>query len=209
MRTVVTFLEALLISGSVIYAIYGFTRLTAYCLLWMLRSLRWPGDAARYVQTSANGWPTRADHIAAIPHDLEGDRRIVGLAAEAPLAPSADVVTYVRRASQALFKYEQHAFCALSEMREAAARTRETIAKARALIVEADAIAENMCPGGWPKALVAVSQSQCSVAPVADPVPPVTPVGVTVSGPEPGPMSAISHQVAPSQSGSVASAAGA
>lgn len=39
MITLITFLEALIISGTIVYAIYGLMRLAACCVLWSVRKL--------------------------------------------------------------------------------------------------------------------------------------------------------------------------
>lgn len=54
METVVTFLEALVISWLVVYAAYGLIRLAAHCVLWVVRSIRWLCEAVRKIRTSSN-----------------------------------------------------------------------------------------------------------------------------------------------------------
>jgi len=142
MLTVVTYLEALVISGSILYTTYVLTRLAAHCVLWGIHSLRRFGDAVRNVRA------TRADDIASIcpdPYDPSGRSDTGVFAAEMPQPSSAEIAIYVRQASEALFTHGRHARGALSEMRETSARARETIAQTRALSVQADAIAEGMC----------------------------------------------------------------
>jgi len=39
MTTLVTFLEALVVSLAILYATYGLTRLAVYCVRWMARSI--------------------------------------------------------------------------------------------------------------------------------------------------------------------------
>jgi hypothetical protein len=39
MITLITFLEALIVSGTIVYAIYGLMRLAACCVLWSVRKL--------------------------------------------------------------------------------------------------------------------------------------------------------------------------
>ena len=39
MTTLVTFLEALIVSVAILYATYGLTRLAVYCFRWMVRSI--------------------------------------------------------------------------------------------------------------------------------------------------------------------------
>jgi len=142
MLTVVTYLEALVISGSIVYATYVLTRLAAHFVLWVVRSIRRFDDAVRNVRA------TRADGVASIfpdPYDPKDHSDMGVFAAELPQPSSADVAIYVRQASEALFIHGRHARGALSGMRETAARGRETIAQTRALSVQADAIAEGMC----------------------------------------------------------------
>jgi hypothetical protein len=38
MTTLVTFLEALIVSVAILYATYGLTRLAVHCVLWTVRS---------------------------------------------------------------------------------------------------------------------------------------------------------------------------
>jgi len=137
METVVTVLEALVISWSVVYAVYGLMSLAAYCVLWVVRSIRWFGEAVRKIRTSSNILATRADGIAAAT---------AVIAAEMPPPSSRDIAINVRQAREALFAHERQAFCALSEMRETAARTYQIIAEAQALIIQAEAMAEAKRP---------------------------------------------------------------
>ncbi len=39
MTTLVTFLEALIVSGAIVYGTYGLARLAVYCVRWMVRSI--------------------------------------------------------------------------------------------------------------------------------------------------------------------------
>ena len=39
MTTLVTFLEALIVSGAILYVTYGLTRLAVHCVLWTVRSI--------------------------------------------------------------------------------------------------------------------------------------------------------------------------
>ena len=39
MTTLVTFLEALIVSGAILYVTYGLTRLAVHCVLWTVRSM--------------------------------------------------------------------------------------------------------------------------------------------------------------------------
>jgi hypothetical protein len=39
MTTLVTFLEALIVSVAILYATYGLTRLAVHCVLWTVRSM--------------------------------------------------------------------------------------------------------------------------------------------------------------------------
>src|SRR5262249_13100858 len=133
MRTLVTFLQSLILSWAIVYALYGLTRLAACCVRWTVRSISWLADSVRNMQAS------RADGIAATSSSAGSDqrKRVLAAAMRRPLFP--DVAISVREASEALFAHERLMFCARSEMRETAARTREVIAQSRALMAQADA----------------------------------------------------------------------
>jgi hypothetical protein len=130
METVVTFLVALVISWFIVYGAYGLMGLATRCILWVVRRLC---QAVRKIRTSSNMLATRRDGIAAG----------MVVAVEMP-PPSSRVAICVRQAREALFEHERQAFYALSEMRETAARTHKIIAEARALIIQAKAMAEGM-----------------------------------------------------------------
>jgi hypothetical protein len=147
MLTVINFLRALIISGTIVYATYALMRLAAHLVLWVVRSIRRLADAIPHVQAPAKVQSIRARGVAANRHAANGRLGMGSVAAEMPQPSSLGVRINVRQAREALFTYERQAFCALSEMRETAARARETIAQARALIIEAEAIAEGMCSG--------------------------------------------------------------
>jgi hypothetical protein len=47
MTTLITFLEALVASGAIVYGSYGFVLLGVRCVRWMVHSMRWHGPKQR------------------------------------------------------------------------------------------------------------------------------------------------------------------
>src|SRR5215470_9990268 len=120
MRTIVNFLQALILSVAIVYTTYGVMRLAARCVRWTARSIGWLAAGARHIQASRKGG------VAAIPHRADRDRgKRAAAAIRRPLFPH--IAMYVGEASRALFEHQQLTFRARSEMRETTARTHEII----------------------------------------------------------------------------------
>jgi len=135
MRTLVTFLQDLILSGAIVYSIYGLMRLAAHCVRWTVRAIGWLADSTRNIQA------LRAGSIAAISNGAGSAPGKRVLAAAMPQPEFPDIAISVREASAALFEYQQLVLSARSEMRRTAARTREIIAESRALMARADLMA--------------------------------------------------------------------
>ena len=141
MRTLVTFLQSLILSGAIVYTTYGLLCLVAHCVRWTVRSIRRLADGARNFHAS------RAGGIAAISCGAGSDpeKRVLAAVMQPLLFP--DIENSVREAREALFAYERWMFYAQSDIRETAARTRETIAQTRVLMARVDAGAAGVCRG--------------------------------------------------------------
>jgi len=159
-QTLVNFLEALMISCTVVYAIYGLAVLAMFSVWWTVRFASWAmvyaafgvtllvmppiwwmiHRVARFSRGANNIQSSRAVSTAAISYSAVGDE---AKSRPAPrVRPSfPDVAISVREASEALYAYERRVFGARSEIRETVSRTLEAIAQTRALMAQVDATA--------------------------------------------------------------------
>jgi len=114
-------------------AAVGVTLLVVPPVWWMARAVARLGKGAHEIQSS------HAGSTAAVSHGTAGQRadRTPAPLIRRPSFP--EVAISVRQAREVLFAYERRVLCARSEMREIAARTRETIAQTQALMAQADA----------------------------------------------------------------------
>jgi len=158
-QTLVNFLEALMISCIVVYAIYGLAVLAMFSVWWTVRFASWAivfaafgvtllvtppiwwmiHRVARFRRGVNNIQSSRAVSTA-ISYGAAGDK---AKSRPAPrVRPSfPDVAISVTEASEALYAYERRVFGARSEIRETVSQTLEAIAQARSLMAQVDATA--------------------------------------------------------------------
>jgi hypothetical protein len=119
---------------AIVYAALGVALLLVHLVGTMVRSVARLGDGAYPVQSS------RVDSAGAVSQSASGQgRRLCRRLRCGGSFP--DVAISVREAREALFAHEQRVFRARSEVREAAARTLETIAQTQAPMAQVDAAA--------------------------------------------------------------------
>jgi hypothetical protein len=157
--TLVTFLEALIISWvivlgayvamrsvwwtvrfafwAIVYATFGVTLLVVHPILWVIRSL------ARFSHDANNVQSLCAGDTAAVSHSAVG-YEAKSLPTPRPRPAFPDVASSVREAREALFAHERRMFTARSEIRETVTRTLETIAQTQALLVQVDAVSREV-----------------------------------------------------------------
>jgi hypothetical protein len=135
MLTLATFLRDFIVSVAILYVTYGLARFAVHGVLRLIH-LGWRFDGGRRsVETSgAGGFASISRATAVDPRN--------GLLTATMQRPSFPLVAIaVREAREALFAHQRRMFCSRSEIREIAARTRENIVQAKALMAEVDVVA--------------------------------------------------------------------
>jgi hypothetical protein len=71
MLTLTTFLQDLIVSGTIVYVTYFFMRFTAYCLLWLIGKLSFkPGDNRRHHADRTAPSPVAENAVLVVTNDV-------------------------------------------------------------------------------------------------------------------------------------------
>jgi hypothetical protein len=157
--TIVDFLEALIISWvivlgayvsmrsvwwtvrfasrAILYVTFDVTLLVVPPIWWVIRFLAGFGQDANNIHSLC------AYNTAAVSHGAVG-HEAKSMPTPRPRPAFPDVASSVREAREALFAHERWMFTARSEIRETVARTLETIAQTKALLVQVDAVSRGV-----------------------------------------------------------------